>query len=296
MEILPLSISMNVEVCVSANKCSDSTHSFLKAMECEYSDNFKVRYHDEILTIDQNMICAIGLADADYIFPLGDDDFISKESILSILELISCSCHDLILLSCIHTDSFLKRVRPHLPKNLSGATFTCPAVAFSQLWSFMPFGSFLFSSQCFDFSFSARYMGTSHAYSGVVWDSLAKKKALGMTTSIYCMSNETVLLRGADKTWGSNKALILYFEIPLWFNLVSINKIYWDVANIALREYQNKLLSFRAILLEYYGARDYALLKNLPILNIRLSHRFFLRLFAALPRELLAWFFVFLRK
>jgi glycosyltransferase involved in cell wall biosynthesis len=283
-EILPVATNSQVEVCVSANKCSDSTHAFLKKIEKD-SGCFNVKYHDELLTIDQNMLSAIGMASSDYILPLGDDDFITKESVLNILALVSNVDHDLILLNCVHTDENLKKVRGHFPSKLLGVSFDCPRLAFGQLWELMPFGSFVISSECFNFDFSSRYLGTSHAYTGVVWDSLAEKNKRGLDVSIYCMIDETVYLRGAIKTWNSNRAVILFFEIPLWFGLIASNEIYWDVANKCLCQYQRGITSPKSVLLNYYGAKDYELLRSMPLINSCRFNRLLIRILDFLPRD-----------
>ncbi|MDD1508257.1 glycosyltransferase [Pseudomonas sp. CNPSo 3701] len=287
-ELLPLLVDDIIELCISANKCSDTTHSFLKSLEDEEYCGLKVKYHDALLTIDQNMLCAIGLSDAEYIFPLGDDDFISRESVLAILELVSRSRYDLILLNGFHADDGLRVVRGHLPSELLGRSFDCPAAAFSHVWSFMPFGSFVFFAENFNFDFSARYMGTSHAYTGVIWDSLARKCEQGFKVSVFCMPDKTVLLRGAEKTWASSKTLILYHEIPLWFNLVLSNKIYWNVASQCLSLYQRRITSFKFVFSIYCYSNDYLLLRTLPLLDVCFIDRLFLRVLFFVPR---GWLF-----
>lgn len=294
-EILPLTTQYPINICVSANYCSDNTHSYLESVASKYK-NLIVSFHTKLQTIDENMIYAISLADGDYVLPLGDDDFASKESIVKILNLLDESSHDMILLNCIHTDENLHYIKSHLPVDLLGVTFNDPSIAFEKIWNLMPFGSFLASREVFNLKYATRYIGTSHAYTGIVWDSLASKfNQKSIEISVYCMPQETICLRGAIKTWESTKLIILYSEIPLWFNLIAVHKLYQKTAFRSLCAYQKNITSTKSILRNYFSSKDFYILKSLPILNICFFNKLTISAISFFPRNFTIELFRFLK-
>jgi hypothetical protein len=155
--------------------------------------------------------------------------------------------YDLLVLNGWHTNATLEPIKKHLSIDVGGSLFRQPDQAFKILWDKMPFGSFialreLFGSDCFE-----RFLGTSHAYTGAVWESLADVAKKKGSCTVKCMAAPTVLLRGAEKTWRNNAAQIMLHEIPIWFDLIADNDTYKKLVPRIKKGYLRRQTSLRSL-------------------------------------------------
>jgi glycosyltransferase involved in cell wall biosynthesis len=220
--LLPQALSLGVKVRVSDNHSLDGTSELLATLQDQFPC-LEFKRNQETVSLDENMCIAMMAADSVYAYPLGDDDFLPEGSLADIVDQLTLN-PDLFVLSALHSDFKLVPKDCLIPSNLRGIAFNEPASAFRHLWDKMPFGSFLVKRDLIDYPSLKRYFGTSHAYTGAVWEKLAEKFSSSGEVSIRCMEKPTVLLRGGEKTWKSDEAKIFLFDIPLWFSLLP--KIY----------------------------------------------------------------------
>jgi glycosyltransferase involved in cell wall biosynthesis len=173
--LLPQAERLSVEVCVSDNASSDQTGCLLKELSSQYKC---LRYITQQINIglDRNTIAAMEMADTEYILPIGDDEVIVEESLLTIVNELQENSLDLVVLNGYYTSLDLKnRVKEHLPTRLHNIKFYNPIEAFIELWYIMPLGSFVVKSQSLLLGNHQNYVGTNHSYTGVVWEYLAHK-------------------------------------------------------------------------------------------------------------------------
>ena len=239
--LIPQALLHDVEICISSNNSTDGTNKFLKELSRKYSF-IKCNFHIQGVGIDENMLFVLSMASGKYIYPLGDDDVIPVGCLEHILKEISRG-GDLIVMNGWHTDATLTKLRVHLSSSLAGVCFTRPDLAFLKLWDKLPFGSFIATRDCFHEVDSRHYLGTSHAYVGIVWDALANKFNNNQICQIRCVYEPAVLLRGADKTWKKNEAEILFIQIPTWFKLIGCNFIYKKILRLIRKEYMANITS-----------------------------------------------------
>ena len=285
--LLPQAQRLDVEVCISDNHSTDGTVGYLKEMVELYSC-LSICVQKENVGLDKNMLAVIEMASGNYICQIGDDDYLPEGAVNLILNELE-EGSDVIILDGWHTDAALLEKRRHLPPDIQGVTMSLPAEAFYCLWDKMPFGSFVADRKCFLSDCSGRYIGTSHAYTGAVWDALAEKYHKTGTCKVKCMATPTVLLRGGEKSWRNDAAKIMLYEIPLWFQLVMVNDVYKSVVAPILNKYIHsqtslvQLLSYRAL-----GQLDKQMLDSLagiyPDRQIEL-----MRKIVALPVKPLEW-------
>ena len=133
---------------------------------------------------------------------------------------------DVLILNGWHTNSTFVKKWLHLPPSIAGHSFIRSDGAFISLWNKMPFGSFLASRECFLEDYLHGYIGTSHAYTGAIWDALADIEKTKGSCNVKCMASPTVLLRGGEKSWRKDAALIMLYEIPYWFSLIMEKEAY----------------------------------------------------------------------
>ena len=252
-KLLPQAKMRQVEICVSDNNSTDGTHNYIEDIARQSVGHFKYYIQKQNVGIDKNMMNAISMGSGKYIYPLGDDDMLPDGSLDKLL-IDMINEFDLLVLNGWHTDPDLTPVREHLSGSLAGWSTTDPVRAFTALWDKMPFGSFIARRSYFASSGAEKYNGTSHAYTGAVWDKLAETNAFQGSCIVRCTVQPTVLLRGAKKTWASNAAVIMLIEIPLWFDLVSKNKIYSEVCKEVKKEYiKNQMNSSGLLRLRIIG-------------------------------------------
>lgn len=247
--LLPQAQRLDVEVCVSDNHSTDGTVGYLTEMAEKFSC-LHYCVQKENVGLEKNMILAISMGESDYILPIGDDEVLPDGAVEILLNEIDES-FDVIILDGWHTDANLLPQRRHLPDTVRGVTFIAPAEAFINLWDKMPPGSFFASRECFSPGYSDRYIGTSHAYTGAVWDALADKYIKTGACKVKCMSIPTVLLRGGEKSWRNDAVKIRLYEIPLWFQLVMKKDVYKSVVPPIL----NKFIQSRANLMRLLDYR-----------------------------------------
>jgi len=249
--LLPQAESNGVEVCVSDNYSNDGTAEFLIDISHTYPC---LRYiiNSKNIGLDKNMLSVISMGLSQYIYPIGDDDFLPEYSLdLILLEIKKGG--DVLILNGWHTTPTLVKKWLHLSPSISGHSFTRPNEAFISLWDKMPFGSFLAARDCFLEDYSHRFIGTSHAYTGAIWDALADIERNKGYCNVNCMTLPTVLLRGGEKSWRKDAALIMLYEIPYWFSLIMEKETYKQIVPSIRSEFlrsQTKitsLIQFRAI-------------------------------------------------
>jgi glycosyltransferase involved in cell wall biosynthesis len=244
--LLPEAEVNGVEVCVSDNHSNDGTAEFLAEISHSYTC---LRYviNSENIGLDKNMLSAISMGMGRYIYPLGDDDLLSEGSLHDILVEIKKDC-DVLILNGWHTNPTLVKKRLHLPPCILGRSFIRADEAFILLWDKMPFGSFLASRECFIKDYSLRYIGTSHAYTGAVWDALADIEKSKGSCNVKCMVSPTVLLRGGEKSWRKDAALIMLYEIPYWFSLIMEKDAYKQIVPSIRSEYLRSQMKIRSLI------------------------------------------------
>jgi len=259
--LLPEAQRLDVEVSVSDNHSIDGTVSYLAEMSERFSC-LRFCVQRENVGLDKNMNSVISMGTGSYIFPLGDDDVLPKGAVEQIIKQLD-EGSDVIVLNGWHTNNLLSPIRQHLPNDMHGHVFCSPPDAFSAVWDKMPFGSFLATRECFLPSHFERFIGTSHAYTGAVWDALAEKYLKTGACKVKCMATPTVLLRGGEKSWRNDAAKIMLYEIPLWFQLIMVIDVYKSVVAPILNKYIQsqsslvQLLSYRAL-----GQLDKKMLDN----------------------------------
>jgi hypothetical protein len=112
----------------------------------------------------------------------------------------------------------------------------------------MPFGTLILKKSLFDsvLEESKRFVGTSHAYTGLVFDYLAKNYLINKQCNIIVISKELIQLRKIPKTWKNNATKIMFQEIPEWFLL--LDDFYKDEASRILTNYLNNQFKIKNLL------------------------------------------------
>ena len=236
-----------VELCVSDNASSDDTRNYLESLSLKkicVSLNFNVQNFG----LERNMIKVMQMASGKYILAIGDDDCFMSNSISSIIEILKLE-QDLLILNGFNTNNDLKIESEYMPGRLKNKNFSSPVLAFPNLWGQMRLGAFVSKNTILDLDEHSgtyeRYIGTSHAYSALPWDGLAKKYNVENQCQIICMEQPTILFRNGTKTWSDQRFAILFSEIPEWFE--RLPELYNDVKNLERDKYMQNIAKVRML-------------------------------------------------
>ena len=215
-ETLVFMLKHDIEVCISNNASTDETDSYLIDLVARYP-KVKYKLQKSNVGIDHNMIDVINMAKNEYVLAMGDDDMLIIDNLFE--ELVALDKKpDLLILNGLYN-----KQREHLSKDLKGAMFTDKNGAFDDLWKKMPFGSFILKKELFKEAYYQKYIGTSHAYTGVIWDALSSKNDTTGHIKIICGEKPLINFMDVSKTWRKDAFKIMYYEIPLWFKLLQPN-------------------------------------------------------------------------
>jgi len=244
--ILQYTESMGIYVCVSDNCSPDGTGNYLKELALKRKF-FSFQIQPENIGLEKNMISVISMANTDYYLPIGDDEVISPE-FFSLIDKKLDGNLDLLILDGWHVNSTLEvKINRHLPNFLHNKKYNDPFEAFTHIWDKMPLGSFVVKTECNKCDMNT-YLGTSHIYTSIVWEYLSKQLMKNKKIEIECISEPVVLFRQIEKTWRSDSAQIMLYEIPQWF--LTLPKEYKNVTKNILDVYLSNQAKFRYLL--YY--------------------------------------------
>lgn len=235
----------NIKIIICNN--SDIKNPIIKEKYVKYR-NIKYFENEKILSIDDNMIKVASYVDTKYFLWLGDDDFIAEDGLSKILKIITSNDYDFILLNAtIVSEQLDKKIGQTI--NVShNEVFHEPKEFFSKHCFHMPFGTLIVKKELYDLVLddNKRFRGTSHAYSGLVFDYLVKKYLICNRVDILVVKDELIQLRQIEKSWKNNATKIMFREIPEWFLL--LNDYYTYEREQILAKYISKQFRIRNLL------------------------------------------------
>ena len=94
----------NIEICISNNN-SDENYSFIDDYLCRQDINTSYSLQSETISLDENMWKVISMSSGEYVFLLGDDDYLTS-GIEKLLTFIEGGELDLVPLSGEHIDAY----------------------------------------------------------------------------------------------------------------------------------------------------------------------------------------------
>lgn len=244
-EIIPVLVDNGIEICISNNASTDNTHKFIETITQKYPF-IKYKQQPSNVGIDRNMIDVMLMATGEYILPLGDDDKIIFKNLNKEVLLLNDN-FDLKILNG------KRGRRNHLDKHLQGKKFIALDDAFRNLWAKMPFGSFVFNNCLLNSAYFDKYLNTSHAYTGIIWEALYDKFIVHERVDIVCGRLPSIEFKQEIKTWKNNAFKIMYYEIPSWFDLLS-KKYPLIINENILENYMNKMSKMTTLM--YYKVND----------------------------------------
>jgi glycosyltransferase involved in cell wall biosynthesis len=212
--LLPQAEALGVEICISDNSSTDGTSQYLtEVSQCH--ECIKFRVNETNVGIDLNIIRAMQMAEGKYILPIGDDEVLPDESLVSIIETIEHYPNlDVLFLDGWYTNAELIKTRKLLPDSLNGQFFSDPIEVLDNLSEHRALGCFVIDKDCLSSDWYKKYLGTYHAYCSIIWDYLIFKYKKSGQCSVVCSSTPIVLLRIIEKSWKHEHLKIMLHDVP----------------------------------------------------------------------------------
>jgi len=226
------------EICISDNNSNDGTVEFLKQIS---SSLIRINYQFKNEGIDNNMLSVMKMAQGEYIFLLGDDDYLNKKS-ASQLNLILHKDPTLVV--------FSKMYKHHeILNDLERA--------YKLIWDKMSFGYVIFKKELIDTDFQIDFSETYHAYGGWILTGIQKVSKI-KDVKIVLSPIEIVITNPVKKTWSSNSFEVYFVGIPKFLNLIEL-----DTHKEIYRSYISN------------STKTYNLIRNKAVKNLKYDKKFY---------------------
>lgn len=240
---------------------SDNNETDIAKKVIEEFDSKSINYssNSSNIGIDRNMLKFLNLCETKYCWLLGDDDSLNEKSYNSIAPMLNEDLDFIILLNGNSVKEY-----PDGVYNINNSDEI--GKAFLAFWDKLPFGNVIVNvDQAKHLNFEnylKKYIGTSHAYSGVLWELALSSFSTG---KFGVITTKTVNIIEVKKTWIDSSVNIHLKEIPTWFEVLP--KSIFNYTNRAYKKYL-KLIFSRSFLLGYFhfvkqSNKNKTLLKNM---------------------------------
>jgi len=224
-----------VEIVICDNSLCNDTEEMISRFK-SYKNISYIR-NQHLLPIDKNMIKVGMLSKSKYFLWLGDDDILLDSALPIILQAINTQNFDFCLLKAKNLSSDMTEELSVTLKDIrEDETYNNPVDFFKTHVFNMPFGTLLVNTNLFiSVCQVQRFNGTSHAYSGLVFEYLANKWRNKGSVNVLVLSIPLVGLRCVEKSWISTATRIFLKEVPEWFYL--LDEIYQTNARKIAKSY-----------------------------------------------------------
>lgn len=277
--LLPQTSENDVAVYILDNASTDNSTDVVALYQSKFPNVF---YNKQKVNVglDLNMLDVIGMSSSEYCWWLGDDDIVADNAIRSILNFLSVNNVDFLLLnaSAISNDLKVKSRFPIIDIRENQRYSDCVSF-FRDHVEDMPFGNLVVSrAKILQQVDAHRYIGTSHAYSGVILDYLSSGSC-----HVVVYAKSLVYLRESVKTWASYSFDVYFTHIPAWIRHLRI--IYQHEAEIFLIKYSQRITSYVNLLtLRRSGVLNYSKISllNPDVFSVKRIYR--IKIIVTMPK------------
>lgn len=227
------SFSSKFEICIY-NNSSDVDYNIVEQEIVRLSSEFTITYvkGNSRLEIDQSMFQAINFSSGDFLFLLGDDDYLLPNGLNKIIELVDNDDFDLVIFNAL----ILNEKNRTLTKmfDVSDIYYNDLRKCLLELKNFCSYGNLLIKSNFINSNDFKYLEGTSHAY-GCFWLSFFTEYELGLEPKVIVCNSDVVCLRAILKTY--NLLQVTFEHSQKEFNLY-YNRI-GKKSTLILNEYED---------------------------------------------------------
>jgi abequosyltransferase len=204
-----------IEICIS-NNFSESDYSEVELLIESASNLCNIKYirHTSRLSLDENHHYVKQMGSAEYVYFLGDDDYLLKGGIEGLIEFVKNTPFDLAIFNGLVVDANNCYLGMHFI--LPPREYQTLGDAFSDLNDKGSFGAVLVHRDHLNDELFKQFYGTDHAY-GCFWLSIFRKYEQGDRIKIFIPNFPCVALRSAEKNY--NIIDVYYKKVPYWMGV-----------------------------------------------------------------------------
>lgn len=220
------SICIDKSYCSQFEICIYNNSSNLDYIEVEeeiknLSKEFNIKYKKGCsrLEIDQSMFEVINLAEGEYLFLIGDDDYLLANGLVSIIDLIDGNDFDLAIFNAVILNEKNKTLTKMF--NIPDVYYFDLKKSLVVLKNYCSYGNILVKSNFINVNDFKYLEGTSHAY-GCFWLSFFKNYEIGIEPKIIISNSDVVCLRAIAKTYNLLQVTFQHSqkEFSLYYNYI----------------------------------------------------------------------------
>lgn len=202
-----------VQICIS-NNSSDEDYTKVLTLIKEMRESLRIDYIDQSkrLSADESMLETLRLANGNYVYFLGDDDYFLNGQISNLVALIDDQNPDLAIFNGITVDANNNPLGAHF--NLTTKVYKNIKQAFEELRDKGSYGAVLVKKALLNESHFRALFGTSHGY-GCYWISILND--LDKPRKIMIPDFPLVALRTGKKSY--NHIKVYFSDIPYEINV-----------------------------------------------------------------------------
>jgi glycosyltransferase involved in cell wall biosynthesis len=181
------------------------------------SNNFNIKYirGSSRLNIDQSMFEAIKSASGEYLFFIGDDDYLVDDGLQSVINITEDANFDLAIFNAVRINDF-DNTRTELI-GFSGRKFEQLKKAIPELKKYCTYGNILIKRKYIIEEDFRLLFGTSHAY-GCFWIAFFRDYEKDINPTIIVPKQSVVNLRVVNKNYNPNE--VAFNHTYLWYEIL----------------------------------------------------------------------------
>jgi glycosyltransferase involved in cell wall biosynthesis len=205
-----------IEICVADNASNDDAEKVVS----EFNGLVNVKYHrhESNIGLDANMFYVAGMASADYILWIGDDDAIAPGGLNKICAYIENDAPNFLLLNSDNRTPDMKRSLGLQINSKNDIRYSSPRDYFENHWDHMPNGAVVAKVDMLKKFDVQKFGGTFHLYSSYILWYLEEVFAHSGLVNVIVAAEPIMRIRAAEKTWKSSSLSIHFLGIPLWLD------------------------------------------------------------------------------
>ena len=199
-----------------SNNCSTSDYQPLYTILEAAPLGLEIVYiaQEKRLSLDEHMHCLLAMADLEYTYMLGDDDYFLGGQLRCLIDYVKANMPDLAIFNGLRVDHLGNSIGQSW--ELSARSFDCPVDALRALRDKSTFGAILVKSKYIKGHYFRALYGSSHAYT-CFWFSIFDAHRDGSSLIIEIPAFSLVALRAGQKTYS---ALDVYFlDVPYEYSV-----------------------------------------------------------------------------
>lgn len=266
--------SSQFEICIY-NNFSDLDYIEVEEEISRLSDEFNIKYKKGVtrVEIDQSMFEAINPAIGEYLFLIGDDDFLTDDGIKDIFDLINETDFDLAIFNALRVNDSTTEETELI--GIFDKTYSNFDNALLELKEYCTYGNLLIKKEFIKEDDFKYLFGTSHAY-GCFWLSFFSEYEEGKIPKIIVPKKSVVCLRYVEKSYDIMEVTFRHSDLEhkLFFNVIGEkskkllskfeSKLYNKIASVKFLVYlgiaKNDLSRIRKINVEFYKQNRFKIL------------------------------------